>query len=135
MRSAFTILAMAATRRILTLLLALLASAAAPAQDARDREARNRGVYEYRGADRDQKLLAAAKKEGGLTLYSTMTLEDAGPLIAGFEKKYGVKVTMWRGLNQKLVQRAVAEARAGKPAADAFEGSGHGMEILHREGL
>src|SRR5947209_4954374 len=115
MESASTIGAMAATRRILTLLLALLVSAVAPAQDARDTEARNRALYQYRGADRDQKLLAAAKKEGGLTLYSTMTLEDAGPLLGGFEKKYGVKVTMWRGLNQKLVQRAVAEARAGKP--------------------
>jgi len=40
---------------------------------------------------------------------------------------------MWRGINQKLVQRALAEARAGKSAIDVFEGSGHGMEILHRE--
>src|SRR3954471_11872429 len=123
-----TIRTMAATRRILTLLLALV-----PCALAQDREAGNRDIYQYRGADREQRLLAGARKEGGLTLYSTMTLEDAGPLLTGFEKKYGVKATMWRGLNQKLVQRALAEARAGKPAADAFEGSGHGMEILHRE--
>jgi iron(III) transport system substrate-binding protein len=123
---------MAATRRILVLLLALLAGATAFAQE---REARNREIYQYRGSDREQRLVAEARKEGGLTLYSTMTPEDAGPLLAGFEKKYGVKVTMWRGINQKLVQRAVAEARAGRPAADAFEGSGHGMEILHREHL
>jgi iron(III) transport system substrate-binding protein len=123
---------MAATRRILVLLLALLAGATAFAQE---REARNREIYQYRGSDRGQRLVAEARKEGGLTLYSTMTPEDAGPLLAGFEKKYGVKVTMWRGINQKLVQRAVAEARAGRPAADAFEGSGHGMEILHREHL
>ena len=123
---------MAATRRILVLLLVLAASAGALAQD---REARNRAIYQYRGADREPRLVAAARKEGGLTLYSTMTPEDAAPLFAGFEKKYGVKVTMWRGINQKLVQRALAEARAGKPAADAFEGSGHGMEILYREGL
>src|SRR5438105_2806923 len=120
MESPFTIFAMAATRRILALLLALAPCVLALAQDARDKEARNRDIYQYRGADREQRLVAAAKREGGLTLYSTMTPEDAGPLLAGFEKKYGVKVTMWRGLNQKLVQRAVAEARAGKPAADAF---------------
>jgi iron(III) transport system substrate-binding protein len=122
---------MAATRRIPVLLLALVASLAL----AQDREARNREIYQYRGLDREQRLVAAARKEGGLTLYSTMTPEDAGPLLAGFERKYGVKVTMWRGINQKLVQRAVAEARAGRPAADPFEGSGHGMEILHRENL
>src|SRR5712672_3324277 len=121
MQSASTIIGMAATRRIVALLLALAPCAMALAHE----------VYLYRGADREQRLLAGAKQEGGLTLYSTMTLEDAGPLLAGFEKKYGVKVTMWRGINQKLVQRALAEARAGKPAADAFEGSGHGMEILH----
>jgi iron(III) transport system substrate-binding protein len=108
---------------------------AAPGALAQDRGAPNREIYQYRGADRDQKLVAAAKREGALTLYSTMTPEDANPLLAAFEAKYGVKVTMWRGINQKLVQRAVAEARAGRPAADAFEGSGHGMEILRREGL
>jgi len=114
------------------MLIVLAASAGALAQDL---EARNRDIYGYRGPDREQKLIAAAKKEGGLTLYSTMTPEDAAPLFAGFEKKYGVKVTMWRGINQKLVQRALAEKRAGREAADAFEGSGHGMEILRREGL
>jgi len=132
MESPFTIAAMAATRHSLALLLAFAWCAAALAQE---RDAKNRDIYQYQGADREQRLVAGAKREGGLTLYSTMTLEDANPLLGGFEKKYGVKVTMWRGLNQKLVQRAVAEARAGKPAADAFEGSGHGMEILYREGL
>jgi len=97
--------------------------------------AANRDIYLYQGADRSQRLVAEAKKEGTLALYSTMTLEDAQPLLAAFEKKYGIKVNMWRGVNQKLVQRSVAEARAGKLAADAFEGSGPGLEILHQEGL
>ena len=95
----------------------------------------NRDIYLYQGADRNQRLVAEAKKEGAVVLYSTMTLEDAQPLLAAFEKKYDVKVNMWRGVNQKLVQRALAEARAGKLAADAFEGSGPGLEILHQEGL
>ena len=95
----------------------------------------NRDIYLYKGADRSQRLVAEAKKEGNVVLYSTMTLEDAQPLLAAFEKKYGIKVSMWRGVNQKLVQRALAEARAGKLAADAFEGTGPGLEILHQEGL
>jgi len=41
-----------------------------------------------------------------------MTPEDATPMIAAFEEKYGIKVRMWRGINQKLVQRALAESRA-----------------------
>jgi iron(III) transport system substrate-binding protein len=98
-------------------------------------QATNREIYLYRGADRAERLAVEAKREGMLVLYSTMTLEDASPLLAAFEKKHGIKVKMWRAVNQKLVQRALAEARAGQLAADAFEGTGPGLEILHQEGL
>src|SRR5437660_5629559 len=98
-------------------------------------QATNREIYLYRGGDRAERLAVAAKREGMLVLYSTMTLEDASPLLAAFEKKHGIKVKMWRAVNQKLVQRALAEARAGQLAADAFEGTGPGLEILHQEGL
>src|SRR5258708_23831531 len=98
-------------------------------------QAANRDIYLCQGPDRAERLVAQAKKEGTLVLYSTMTLEDATPLLAAFEKKYAIKVSMWRAVNQKLVQRTLAEARAGKLAADAFEGSGPGLEILHQEGL
>src|SRR6267142_3986748 len=123
------------SRPATSLLIFVLASFAVPGTYAQDRQAANREIYLYQGADRAQRLLSGAKKEGSLSLYSTMTPEDANPLIAAFEKRYGVKLTMWRGINQKLVQRALAEARAGKSAVDVFEGSGHGMEILHREAL
>src|SRR5205809_2007208 len=112
-----------------------LAAFAVPGTYAQDRQAANREIYLYQGADRAQRLLSQARKEGGLSLYTTMTPEDASPMIAAFEEKYGIKVRMWRGINQKLVQRALAEARAGKSAVDVYEGSGHGMEILHREAL
>ena len=98
-------------------------------------QATNREIYLYRGGDRAERLAVEAKREGMLVLYSTMTLEDASPLLAAFEKKHGIKVKMWRAVNQKLVQRALAEARAGQLAADAFEGTGPGLEILHQEGL
>lgn len=97
--------------------------------------ARLSDVANLAGPDREQKLIEGAKKEGELTFYSSIPVEDIAVLTAAFEKKYGIKVTMWRGINQKLVQRALAEARAGKSPVDVFEGSGHGMEILHREAL
>src|SRR5207247_8079211 len=112
-----------------------LAAFAVPGTYAQDRQAANREIYLHQGADRAQRLLSQARKEGGLSLYTTMTPEDASPMIAAFEEKYGIKVRMWRGINQKFVQRALAEARAGKSAVDVYEGSGHGMEILHREAL
>src|SRR6266853_384346 len=123
------------SRTATSLLIFVLASFAVPATRAQDRQAANREIYLYQGADPAQRLLSGARKEGGLSLYTTMTPEDAGPLVAAFEERYAIKVRMWRGINQKLVQRALAEARAGKSAVDVYEGSGHGMEILHREAL
>src|SRR5258708_34837412 len=112
-----------------------LAAFAAAETHAQDRQAANREIYSHQGADRAQKLVSETKKEGGLSLSTTMTPEDANPMTAAFEEKSGIKVRMWRGINQKLVQRALAEARAGKSAVDVYEGSGRGMEILHREAL
>src|SRR5467141_1357629 len=123
------------SRTAKSLLVFALAAFAVPGTYAQDRQAANREIYLYQGADRAQKLVSRAKKEGDLSLYTTMTPEDANPMIAAFEEKYGIKVRMWRGINQKLVQRALAESRAGKSAVDVYEGSGHGMEILHREAL
>src|SRR5712691_2336893 len=116
-------------------LIFVLASFAVPQPHAQGRQAANREIYLYQGADRAQRLVSRARKEGDLSLCTTMAREDASPMIAAFEEKYGIKVRMWRGINQKLVQRALAEARAGKSAVDVYEGSGHGMEILHREAL
>jgi iron(III) transport system substrate-binding protein len=116
------------------LIVALAALCVAPGY-AQQKPAGNREIYLYQGADRAERLVSQAKREGSLVLYSTMTLEDANPLLAAFEKKYGIRVSMWRGVNQKLVQRSLAEARAGQHAVDVYEGSGPGLEILHREGL
>ena len=40
--------------------------------------------------DRASKLAAAAKLEGGITLYTSIAEKDLKPLIDPFEKKYGV---------------------------------------------
>ena len=97
--------------------------------------ATNRDIYLYHGPDRNARLEAEAKREGTVVLYSTMTLDDAAPLLAGFEKKYAIKVNMWRAFNQKLIQRSLAEARAGQYPVDVYEGNGPALEIMHREGL
>lgn len=97
--------------------------------------AANRDIYMYQGADREAKLVAAAKKEGQVILYSTMTVQDGRALGAAFEKKYGIKLVHWRGSAEKIVQRAIAEARSGHDGADVFETSSHRMEALYREKL
>jgi len=97
--------------------------------------ATNRDIYLYQGADRLERLVAGARKEGQVVLYSTMTVQDGRALGAAFEKKYGVKLVHWRGSAEKIVQRALAEARSGHDGADVFETSSHRMEALYRENL
>ena len=87
----------------------------------------------YAGVDRLQKLIEGAKKEGELTIYTSAQADDLGALAGAYEKKYGVKVSMWRASSEKVLQRAVAEARAGRHTMDIAETNGPEMESMHRE--
>jgi iron(III) transport system substrate-binding protein len=117
--------------RALAIACALLAAGFAVAADPRT----NREIYLYQGPDRDARLAEGAKKEAQVVVYSTMTVQDGKVLGAAFERKYGIRVTHWRGSAEKIVQRAMAEARAGRSDVDVFETSAHRMEALYREKL
>jgi len=82
----------------------------------------------------DAAWIDRAKKEGAVTLYTSMQLVDSGPLTLAFEKKYGIKVNLWRASGEKVAQRAITEARGNRFEADVIETDGAQMEILHREG-
>jgi len=90
-------------------------------------------VATYAGADRAQKILEGAKKEGELTIYTSAQQEDMGALVSAFEKKYGIKVTTWRASSEKVLQRAVQEARGNRHTMDVAETNGPEMEALSRE--
>jgi iron(III) transport system substrate-binding protein len=92
-------------------------------------------VAGYQGADRQQRLIEGAKKEGELTIYSSAPVDDMAVLIGAFEKKYGIKVKLWRAGSEKVLQRAVAEARANRFDVDVIETNGPELESLHREKL
>jgi iron(III) transport system substrate-binding protein len=95
----------------------------------------HRQLYMDQGADRDQRVIAGAKKERQVMVYTSLNLKDSVPITQAFEKKYGVKVELWRSSSEKVLQRAVTEARAGRYSVDAFELNGPEMEALYREGL
>jgi len=117
------------------LLAASLGSMAMPAAFAEDVAARNRAFYLYEGADREARLVAGAKKEGEFNLYTSLNTRDSGPITDAFEKKYGVKAKLWRSSSEKVLQRAVTEARAGRFVCDVLETNGPEMEALFREKL
>src|SRR5262249_60657984 len=49
------------------------------------------------------------------------------------KRKYGVDVQFWRGSTEAIVQRALAESRAGRCPADAYLSGPPALEPLHRE--
>lgn len=95
--------------------------------------AQDASVPASQGPDRAQKLVAAAQKEGTLTLYTSIAEKDVRPLIAPFEDKYGIKVKVWRAGNEKVLQRTITEAAARRYEVDTIHAPAAQMEALHRE--
>ena len=93
----------------------------------------NDAVFRYRGADRDSRLVQRAKQEGSVSLYTSLAPTESQPLAAAFERKYGVRVVLWRALSDHVVRRAVTEAQARRHAVDVVETNGPEMEMLARE--
>jgi iron(III) transport system substrate-binding protein len=83
--------------------------------------------------ERDARLVDKAKQEGTLSLYTSMQLVDSRPLTEAFEKKYGIKVALWRASGEKVAQRVLTESRGGRHEVDVIETDGAQMEILQRE--
>ena len=83
-------------------------------------------IYTYAGADRVQKILDGARKEGKVVLYSSMIVDQAlRPVGDGFQARYpDVKFEFWRGDNREIVQKITVEKRASKQIADVVESSG-----------
>ena len=90
-------------------------------------------ILNYQGPDRDQRLLERAKQEGTLSFYTSLAPTESKPLADAFEKKYGVKVDLWRSQSERVVQRVVSEARAGRHTVDVIATNGPEMEALARE--
>jgi iron(III) transport system substrate-binding protein len=90
-------------------------------------------IVQYDRPDREAFLVQGAKKEGEVSVYTSLVTEDLAALSEAFEKKYGVKVKGWRASSEKVLQRTVAEARANRREADVIETNGPELEALYRE--
>jgi iron(III) transport system substrate-binding protein len=83
--------------------------------------------------DRATKLIAAAKLEGSLTLYTSIAEKDLKPLIEPFEKKYGIKVNTWRASGDSVMNRIISETRAKRYNVDVVHAGAVELEVLSRE--
>lgn len=84
---------------------------------------------------RHQRLVAAAQKEGSLTLYTSNAAPTIQMLSADFEKRHGVRVNVWRASSAKVLQRMTAEKMADRWDFDAVSVSSPELEALYREKL
>jgi len=70
-----------------------------------------------------------------VTLYSSMAEKDLRRLVGEFERRHGVKVNVWRSGKNRVLQRVVSEARAGRHEVDLIHNPSPEMEALHQEKL
>ena len=92
-------------------------------------------IATYQGADREQRLIEGAKKEKELTFYASIPPDDIAALGSAFDKKYGVKVKVWRADSESILQRIVNEAKARRYEVDIVSASSSALEPLYRENL
>ncbi len=113
----------------------LLGLAVAPASFAVEPTPAVAAVASYSGPDRSERLIAAAKREGELMLYSSLTQDDQLKLVADFKRRYGVTVKFWRGSQAHILQRVLSETRGGRFEFDVLETNAPQIEALAREKL
>ena len=92
-------------------------------------------VAAYKGAERTERLIAGARQEGELMIYSSLTPNDQLRLAADFKSRYGVTLRFWRGSQTNILQRVLTETRGGRFEFDALETNSPQIEAIARENL
>lgn len=101
------------------LCLLLLSSVAAPAH-----------------ANNHESLIDGAKKEGSVTLYTSMTVDQAQKLNDAFRAKYPfLKIDMFRAVGERLLTKIMTEAQAGRFEFDVVQSAETQAYFLKKRNL
>ncbi len=119
------------THRRLLSAAALAAAMPAFAQPAKPESVRELALY--KGADRQARLVEAARREGELSVYHAYPRLTA--VLDAFGKKYGIKIKTWRAGSEAILQRITTEARGGRFEVDLVQNNAPENEAAHREKL
>ena len=83
-----------------------------------------RSLEKLSAAEREKKLVEAAKKEGEMLWYTNSGIENATRYIQAFKKNYPfINGQVWRAKTRQVTQRAISEANAGRYLVDVFKPS------------
>ena len=76
-------------------------------------------------ADRQKILVEGAKKEGKVSWYTTLIVDQVvRPVKEAFEKEYPfIQVEFFRGNTERIVQKMIAEYQAKRYEADLIDGT------------
>jgi len=81
-------------------------------------------------------LIEAARKEGQMTLYTSMNLNKCTDLVQNFHKKYPfIKTDLLRLQAENILVKLLAEAKAKHISADVIINGGFRTHITKKEGL
>jgi len=93
-------------------------------------------ISELSGADRERALEERGREErGALRLYTSLEEDVAAAVGRAFERDTGIKVEVFRGKSEEVLERVSKEVRAGVDGADVVETGGPGLVVLDREDL
>ncbi|MGH7873147.1 MAG: ABC transporter substrate-binding protein [Candidatus Binatia bacterium] len=105
-------------RPVMSVLWIVLGSIPNPAL-AQNRESALAALAKLPPAERHARVLEGSKKESGLVWYSSTTAEDALALIKKFHEQHPtIQIQHFRSSSEKLLERILAESRAGAFKAD-----------------
>jgi len=115
------------------ILFVIFAPATLRAQSGRDALGK---ISKLPPAERAAQLAEGAKKEGGLSFYSSETIDLLDQYRGAFVKKYPfVKVEYWRGGGGRVTERVLLEHRAKKLDADVVGISFDDLVVVQKEGI
>ncbi|HEY7317057.1 MAG TPA: extracellular solute-binding protein [Candidatus Binatia bacterium] len=78
----------------------------------------------------------SASAEGEVVLYSSLNNEQIVTLLDAFKKKYpAIKPSFYRGTSERVLQRALTEAKAGRFAVDVLTSAGFQVQLMKEAGL
>ena len=78
---------------------------------------------------------APERSKNTLTLYTTIAEKDLPTRLGPFEAEHGIKVNVWRAGTDRIMQRTMSEAAAGRYDVDVIHFGSPEMEALARENL
>jgi iron(III) transport system substrate-binding protein len=119
-------------------LLALASCGSAPTAGTGSGDGQDRAAYAkyaaMTGTGRTSALLADARKEGSLAIYTSNT--DIGDLVTGFERAYtGIKVNVYRANSETILQRISQEASGNRTANDIVDTDDLELDAMSKQHL